>query len=51
MKLTISRMMSLMAIPCLLYLTYIAGSWGLAGHMRKALYHHIGKMAFWKYNT
>ena len=30
MKLTISRMMSLIAIPCLLYLTYIAGNWGLA---------------------
>jgi len=30
MKLTISQMMSLIAIPCLLYLTYIAGSWGLA---------------------
>lgn len=30
MKLTIPRMMSLIAIPCLLYLTYIAGSWGLA---------------------
>ena len=29
MKLTISQMMSLIAIPCLLYLTYIAGSWGL----------------------
>ncbi len=30
MKLTISRVLSLIAIPCLLYLTYIAGSWGLA---------------------
>ena len=30
MKLTILRVMSLIAIPCLLYLTYIAGSWGLA---------------------
>jgi hypothetical protein len=30
MKLTASRVISLIAIPCLLYLTYIAGSWGLA---------------------
>ena len=30
MKLTISRVLSLIAIPCLLYLTYIAGNWGLA---------------------
>jgi tetratricopeptide (TPR) repeat protein len=30
MKLTISRVLSLIAIPCLLYLAYIAGSWSLA---------------------
>jgi len=30
MKLAISRMVSLIATPCLLYLIYIAGSWGLA---------------------
>ena len=30
MKSTILRTMSLMAIPCLLYLAYIAGSWSLA---------------------
>ena len=30
MKLTISRVLSLIAIPCLLYLVYIAGSWSLA---------------------
>ncbi|RKZ48399.1 MAG: hypothetical protein DRQ58_04530 [Gammaproteobacteria bacterium] len=30
MKLTISRVLSLIAIPCLLYLAYIAASWSLA---------------------
>ena len=30
MKLTISRVLSLIAIPCLLYLAYIAGNWSLA---------------------
>ena len=30
MKLTILRVMSLIAIPCLLYLAYIAGNWSLA---------------------
>lgn len=30
MKLTISRVLALIAIPCLLYLVYIAGNWSLA---------------------
>ncbi len=30
MKSTVSRMMSLIAIPCLLYLSYLAGNWCLA---------------------
>ena len=30
MKLTISRVLALIAIPCLLYLAYIAGNWSLA---------------------
>ena len=30
MRLKISQMMSFMAIPCLLYLVYITGNWGMA---------------------